>query len=1026
MTSIDELKKKFSSANDAYRPVPWWAWNGDMDELVMYEQLQELYDKGIREVMIFPLYGLEVEYLSNEWWEKVTFAIEEARNIGIKIWIYDEYNWPSGTAGGKLIRDYPEFMETGLRCNWIEVAPGKAVEFELSGELVEVIQIRPEEKSLKITEECKISGTTLEWANNKNFPCSVICINTEINRKIYPSCGGGETWNTNQEGSLDVMNPDAVRKFLDYTHEEYKKRYGRYFGSIIPAFFTDEPQFHFSIGPDSCFLPFTWKMFKSFEDKYGYDIKDKLPEIIFDYGDFLKTRDDYWSFVSELICNNYHRQVSLWCEKNSLKYTGHLMHEENFSHLSKNGILNEALKWMHIPGMDLLGKATGFSEEKTNSFRMAPGKFNFTAKMISSVAIHYQRERTICEAFGVAGYDISFADFKRITDWLTALGINTINFNNIPYSAKSYRKLEAPGFTAPWWQYFDLYSEYAARVCMMSAQGKTQNKLAVLHPATTLRCLFSPALKKGENINFAAVENSVHTLGEALLRIHWDFDFIFEELMDDAVVINGELKVKENSYSVILLPSNKVITENVYLKLKEFVDSGGTIIFIDMVPDIIIDNDNSKLNIFLNKHNVIKLRTQSEIEKFENILDQNLKGIMPKELAVSGKDARFIVTSIRHYKDRKIYFLANQLDRQVKAKIKIKDNGKLLEIWHPDNGRQYAFDKKHEAIINFAPGEAFYIVESEADCNLSHYNFFRENERIELPARWKFHTKTPNTFCLNNIKMKLDYAGQGMEEQWFLSGDDFFDYTIKDKAEYDNYGHPSVRVLKTYVEDASTIWLRSSFYYKGVSDVGMNLVLDNPGWHEIFLNGEPLTEYSHEKIWTHENIVFPLKGKLVVGKNSITIRKKVSEEFSYKVFEAINYGCPRIDPIVLRGRFSVYDNCIETESIELNLKSWHSQGYPNYSGTGVYEQKIKIDTIHDDHLYLEFEKVNGILEVEINGNSAGICCWPPYRLNIEGLVKPGENTIKLRVTNNLSNLLSLPGSSGIIGRILIKAWKPVE
>ena len=45
----------------------------------------------------------------------------------------------------------------------------------------------------------------------------------------------------NKTSYVDLMNPEAVRAFLNCTHEQYKKACGKYFGKEIPGIFTDEP-----------------------------------------------------------------------------------------------------------------------------------------------------------------------------------------------------------------------------------------------------------------------------------------------------------------------------------------------------------------------------------------------------------------------------------------------------------------------------------------------------------------------------------------------------------------------------------------------------------------------------------------------------------------------------------------------------------------------------------------------------------------------------------------------------------------
>jgi hypothetical protein len=50
--------------------------------------------------------------------------------------------------------------------------------------------------------------------------------------------------------------------------------------------------------------------------------------------------------------------------------------------------------------------------------------------------------------------------------------------------------------------------------------------------------------------------------------------------------------------------------------------------------------------------------------------------------------------------------------------------------------------------------------------------------------------------------------------------------------------------------------------------------------------------------------------------------------------------------------------------------------------------------------------------VPVNGRSAGIRAWRPYRFDLTGALKPGRNTIQVKVANTLAN-------HGLIGT----AWK---
>ena len=54
------------------------------------------------------------EYLeSKAKWEAFTRAVREARQAGMALWLYDERGYPSGNAGGLVLRDHPEWEARG-------------------------------------------------------------------------------------------------------------------------------------------------------------------------------------------------------------------------------------------------------------------------------------------------------------------------------------------------------------------------------------------------------------------------------------------------------------------------------------------------------------------------------------------------------------------------------------------------------------------------------------------------------------------------------------------------------------------------------------------------------------------------------------------------------------------------------------------------------------------------------------------------------------------------------------------------
>jgi hypothetical protein len=70
----------------------------------------------------------------------------------------------------------------------------------------------------------------------------------------------------------------------------------------------------------------------------------------------------------------------------------------------------------------------------------------------------------------------------------------------------------------------------------------------------------------------------------------------------------------------------------------------------------------------------------------------------------------------------------------------------------------------------------------------------------------------------------------------------------------------------------------------------------------------------------------------------------------------------------------------------------------------------------DARVFLEVPMGDDALEVEVNGEPAGVVLWEPYVVDVTGLVEAGANDLLLRVANTPANLLNgEPRPSGLAG-----------
>ena len=131
----------------------------------------------------------------------------------------------------------------------------------------------------------------------------------------------------------------------------------------------------------------------------------------------------------------------------------------------------------------------------------------------------------------------------------------------------------------------------------------------------------------------------------------------------------------------------------------------------------------------------------------------------------------------------------------------------------------------------------------------------------------------------------------------------------------------------------------------------------------------------------------PLKGGA-----SIDIQARLREEKNTLVIIA-----RKDDPLVSPVQFV-------TGNTPFLLKPWTQTGLANFSGTAIYTKTFTIpETYRDKRVMLDLGRVSSVADVFVNGEHAGTLVWRPYQLDISRLIKPGENEIKILVTNTEAN-----------------------
>lgn len=176
---------------------------------------------------------------------------------------------------------------------------------------------------------------------------------------------------------IDTLNKQAVSRFIETTHEVYANVLSDMFGSTVPSIFTDEPQFAHKTGlkeandTSDVFLPWTTNLGKSFSQQYGYDLLDRLPELIWDVqqnssmSPSALTRHHFHNHVCETFVDAFMDNIANWCKEHKIMLCGHMMREPTLR--SQTEAIGEAMRCyrsLDVPGVDMLSDAFEFNTVK--------------------------------------------------------------------------------------------------------------------------------------------------------------------------------------------------------------------------------------------------------------------------------------------------------------------------------------------------------------------------------------------------------------------------------------------------------------------------------------------------------------------------------------------------------------------------------------------------------------------------------------------------------------------------------------
>lgn len=372
-------------------------------------------------------------------------------------------------------------------------------------------------------------------------------------------CGGLHFYYDVNPFYVDTLDGEVVREFIDTVYQPYYER----FKNDIDGFFTDEPQ----ISRNG--IPWSFVMPGEYEKTYGENLLEHLNELFEPAGDYKKTRFQFWKMVTDLFSKNYMKQIYDWCDERDLRFTGHLVLEETLeTQLTTNGAVMPHYEYLHIPGIDWLGR---------------PIYPCLTALQLTSVAHQLGKKQIIAEDFALCGHNAGHDELKGIFEWQMVRGVNLLCQHLQGYSLRGLRKRDFPPAMfcqQPWWNDYRMFNDALSRIGMIIAEGKVEYDTLVIHPQSAAWTMFDNNQNDGLDECYVGLTDIMNKLDAKHILYHLGDETIMER---HARVEGAELIIGTQRYSKIILPQCDILFENTRRLLNDYRRNGGVITTADEI-----------------------------------------------------------------------------------------------------------------------------------------------------------------------------------------------------------------------------------------------------------------------------------------------------------------------------------------------------------------------------------------------------------------------------------------------------------
>ena len=236
-----------------------------------------------------------LEFMSPAYLDRYQEAVDQAERLGMKMCLYDEFWFPSGSAGGLLARQHPEALGKRLDMTLLEAVGPKSLTRRLpAGRLMAAVAMHALDLR-RSTWPAQVHDGRLTW-NVPDGPWKIM---------LFTCVPDGA------RGLVDYLDADSVRRFIELTYEAYYNKFPRHFGKTIDSAFYDEPTMHWIQGGRAWTPAFNEK----FRRRHGCDPALLYPALVVRHRprDRRRAQRPVRHSVPSCIAEGYVKTLADWC-----------------------------------------------------------------------------------------------------------------------------------------------------------------------------------------------------------------------------------------------------------------------------------------------------------------------------------------------------------------------------------------------------------------------------------------------------------------------------------------------------------------------------------------------------------------------------------------------------------------------------------------------------------------------------------------------------------------------------------------